>query len=176
MVEFYSYPMHDPGLREVQRPARVCMCKGTSVLPSLLNCCCWRQRPPAVRRSRLRAAPPPDACLPESPWCRLCGCRTKGLPMAKGVMVTRAAGWPRARPGKLNLSTAGFCFRSSTSSATGLNPSCFCRAFRMRRGALNKIAAGVPMSHAPQPRLPRAATAGATMVRDLATWRRTWLK
>jgi len=31
------------------------------------------------------------------------------------------------------LSTAGFCFRSSTSSATGLNPSNFRRAFRMRR-------------------------------------------
>ena len=49
------------------------------------------------------------------------------------VMVTRAAGWPRARPGELNLSTAGFWFRSSTSSATGLNPSSFRRAFRMRR-------------------------------------------
>ena len=34
---------------------------------------------------------------------------------------------------KLDLSTAGFYFRSSTSSATGLNPSNFRRAFRMRR-------------------------------------------
>ena len=34
---------------------------------------------------------------------------------------------------ELNLSIAGFCFRSSTSSATGLNPSNFRRAFRMRR-------------------------------------------
>ena len=32
-----------------------------------------------------------------------------------------------------NLSTAGFCFRSSISSPTGLNPSNFRRAFRMRR-------------------------------------------
>ena len=51
----------------------------------------------------------------------------------KRVMDTRAAGWPRGRPGELNLSTAGFCFRSSTSSAAGLNPFSFCRAFRMRR-------------------------------------------
>jgi len=61
------YPMHDLGLKEVQRPARVCVCKGSSVLPCLLSCCCWPRRPPAVRRSRLRAAPPPDACPPESP-------------------------------------------------------------------------------------------------------------
>ena len=70
VAAFHSTPMHDPGLKEVQRPARVCVCKGASVLPCLLSCCCWRRRPPAVRRSRLRAAPPPDACPPESPWCR----------------------------------------------------------------------------------------------------------
>ena len=69
VAAFHSTPMHDPGLKEVQRPARVCVCKGDSVLPFLLSCCCWRRRPPAVRRSRLRAAPPPGACPPESPWC-----------------------------------------------------------------------------------------------------------
>ena len=59
-----SYPMHDPGPEEFQRPARVCACKGAIVLlvPCLLSCCCWRRRPPAARRSRLRAAPPPGAC------------------------------------------------------------------------------------------------------------------
>jgi len=36
---FHSIPMHDPGLKEVQRPARVCVCKGASVLPCLLSCC-----------------------------------------------------------------------------------------------------------------------------------------
>ena len=70
VAAFHSTPMHDPGLKEVQRPARVCVCKGASLLPCLLSCCCWRRRPPVVRRSRLRAAPPPDACPPESPWCR----------------------------------------------------------------------------------------------------------
>jgi len=106
---------------------------------------------------------------------------------------------------ELDLSTAGFCFRSSTSSAKGLNPSNVRRAFRMRRvgshtgrsgkfcertrtnkcamhawnGGESKahprssrgsaIAAEAPMSHAPQPRLPRAATARAAMVRDFAT-------
>jgi len=76
-----STPMHDPGPEELQRPARVCVCKGASVsidqdiqtrkgnlLPCLLSCCCWRRRPPVVRRSRLRAVPPPGACPPESPW------------------------------------------------------------------------------------------------------------
>jgi len=109
--------------------------------------------------------------------------------------------------GELNLSTAGFCFRSSTSSATGLNPSSFCRAFRMRRvgshtgrssefcertrtdkcakHAWNEskahqrssrgstIAAEAFISHAPQPRLPRAATTRATMVSRAATARAT---
>ena len=70
VAEFHSTPMHDPGLKEFQRPARVCVCKVASALPCLLSCCCWRRRPPAVRRSRLRAAPPPGACPPESPWCR----------------------------------------------------------------------------------------------------------
>ena len=71
VAAFHSTPMmHDPGLKEFQRPARVCVCKGSSVLPCLLSCCCWRRRPPAVRRSRLRAAPPPDACPPELPWIR----------------------------------------------------------------------------------------------------------
>jgi len=37
----------------------------------------------------------------------------------------------------VDLSTAGFCFRSSTSSAAGLNPSSFRRAFRMRRVGSN---------------------------------------
>jgi len=32
--------MHDPGLKEVRRPARVCVCKGASVIPFLLSCCC----------------------------------------------------------------------------------------------------------------------------------------
>jgi len=62
VAAFRSTPMHNPGLKEVQRPARVCVCRGASVQPCLLSC--------AVRRSRLRAAPPPDACPPESPWCR----------------------------------------------------------------------------------------------------------
>ena len=62
VAAFHSTPMHDPGLKEAQRPARVGVCKGASVLPGLLSCCCWRRRPPAVRRSRLRAAPPFDAC------------------------------------------------------------------------------------------------------------------
>ena len=35
--------MHDPGLKEVQRPARVCVCKGASVLPFLLSCCCSKE-------------------------------------------------------------------------------------------------------------------------------------
>jgi len=101
---------------------------------------------------------------------------------------------------ELNLSIAGLCFRSSTSSATGLNPSNFRRAFRMRRvgshtgrsgkfcertrtdkcamhawnGGESKahprssrgstIAATASMSHAPQPRLPRAAAARATII------------
>jgi len=80
VAAFHSNPMHDPGLKEVQRPARVCVCKGASALPCLLSCCCWRRRPPAVRRSRLRAAPPPDAGPPESPWCR----PVVGLPMVHG--------------------------------------------------------------------------------------------
>jgi len=45
---FHSTPMHDPGLKEVQSPARVCVCKGASALPCLLSCCCWRRRPPAA--------------------------------------------------------------------------------------------------------------------------------
>jgi len=28
VAAFHSTPMHDPGLKEVQRPARVCVCKG----------------------------------------------------------------------------------------------------------------------------------------------------
>ena len=84
VAAFHSNPMHDPGLREVQRLARVCVCKGASVLLCLLSCCCWRRRPTAVRRSRLRAAPPPDALV--SPR----GCRTKGLPMAKGALQSAA--------------------------------------------------------------------------------------
>ena len=43
VAAFYSTPMHNPGLSEVQRPARVCVCKGASVLPCLLSCCCWRR-------------------------------------------------------------------------------------------------------------------------------------
>ena len=70
MAAFHSTPMHDPGPEEFQRPDRVCVCKGASVLPCLLSCCCWRRRSSAVQRSRLRAAPPPGACPPESPWCR----------------------------------------------------------------------------------------------------------
>ena len=62
VAAFHSTPMHDQGPEELQRPVRVCVCKGASVLPSLLRCCCWRRRPPAVRRPRLRAAPPPGAC------------------------------------------------------------------------------------------------------------------
>ena len=72
MAAFHSTPMHDPGLKKVQRPARVCVCKGASVLPFLLSCCCWRRRPPAVRRSRLCAAPTPDVALlwePKSVEC-----------------------------------------------------------------------------------------------------------
>jgi len=42
VAAFRSTPMHDPGLREVQRPARVCVCKGASAPPCLLSCCCWR--------------------------------------------------------------------------------------------------------------------------------------
>ena len=89
VAAFHSTPMHDPGLKEVQRPARVCVCKGASVLPCLLSCCCWRRRPPAVRRSRLRAAPPPDACPPESPWCR-------PVVAARRVCQLRRGAWLRA--------------------------------------------------------------------------------
>jgi len=106
----------------------------------------------------------------------------------------------------------GFCVRSSTSSAKGLNPSNFCRAFRMRRvgshtGRSGKfcertrtdmcamhawnggesgahprssrgssIAAEAFMSHAPQPRLPRAATRRAAMVPRAATTRTTMVR
>ena len=38
VAAFHSTPMHDPGLREVQHPARVCVWKGASVLPCLLSC------------------------------------------------------------------------------------------------------------------------------------------
>ena len=44
VAAFHSNPRHDPGLKEVQRPARVCVCKGASVIPCLLSCCCWRRR------------------------------------------------------------------------------------------------------------------------------------
>ena len=83
------------------------------------------------------------------------------------VMAIRAAGRPRAAR-ELNLSTAGFCFRSSTSSAAGLNPSNFRRAFRMRlvgshTGRPGKLCARI---------VPRASTARSTMVRlrDFATY------
>ena len=36
VAAFHSIPMHDPGLKEFQRPARVCVCKVASVLPCLL--------------------------------------------------------------------------------------------------------------------------------------------
>ena len=45
---FHPTPMHDLGPEELQRPARVCVCRGASVLPCLLSCCCWRRRPPTV--------------------------------------------------------------------------------------------------------------------------------
>ena len=67
---FHSTPMHDPGPEEFQHPARVCVCKGAIVLPCILSCCCWRRKPPAVRRSRLRAAEPLGTCPPKSPWYR----------------------------------------------------------------------------------------------------------
>ena len=70
VAALHSTPMHDPGLEEFQRPVRACVCKGASALPCLLSCCCWRRRSPAVQQPRLRAAPPPGACPPESPWCR----------------------------------------------------------------------------------------------------------
>ena len=54
MAAFHSTPIHDPEPEEFQRPARVCVCKSASVLSCLPSCCCWRRRPPAVRRSRLR--------------------------------------------------------------------------------------------------------------------------
>ena len=80
IAALHSTPMHDPGPEEFQRPVGVCVCRGAGELPCLLSCCCWRRRPHAVRRSRLRAAPPPGACPP--------GCyRTKDLPMAKGGVV-----------------------------------------------------------------------------------------
>ena len=55
MTAFHSTPMHDPGLKEVQRPARVCVCKGASVLPCLLSCCCYLASKTA-RRSAISAA------------------------------------------------------------------------------------------------------------------------
>ena len=64
MAAFHSIPMHDPGLKEVQRPARVCVCKGASVPPCLLSCCCWRRRPPekhaplqSAKRKQLTSGP-----------------------------------------------------------------------------------------------------------------------
>ena len=104
VAAFHSTPMHDPGLKEVQRPARVCVCKGASVLPCLLSCSCWRRRPPAVRRSRLRAAPPPDACPPESPWCRphLAPTRTRARPPCPSPFLAwdspTAVGAPQCAP------------------------------------------------------------------------------
>ena len=41
VAAFHSNPMHDPGLKRILRPARVCVCKGASALPCLLSCCFW---------------------------------------------------------------------------------------------------------------------------------------
>jgi hypothetical protein len=85
VAAFHSTPMHDPGPEEFQRPVRVCVCKGASVLPCLLSCCCWHRRSPAVQRSRLRAAPPPGACPPESP-------RAPWLPHEGGIQMAKGGG------------------------------------------------------------------------------------
>ena len=47
VAAFHSTLMHDPGPEEFQRPARVCVCRGASVRPCLLSCCCGvEDRPP----------------------------------------------------------------------------------------------------------------------------------
>jgi len=46
VAAFHSIPMHDPGLKEFQRPARVCVCKGASVLASSVVVVGVEDRPP----------------------------------------------------------------------------------------------------------------------------------
>jgi len=97
VAAFHSTPMHDPGLKEVRRPARVCVCKGASALPCLLSCCCWRRRPPAVRRSRLRIAP--FLLLYCASYCAV-SCHTSqfggdGLNrFSRSVLCRSASSWP----------------------------------------------------------------------------------
>ena len=100
---FHSTPMQDPGPEEFQRPIRIFVCRAASVLPCLLSCCCWRQRPPAVRRPRLHAAPPPGACPPELPWCR--PVRRSSLPLEdEAESRSRCLGFIFCRPrGELPL-------------------------------------------------------------------------
>jgi hypothetical protein len=69
-LSFYPHarPGAEPGVQTSSLGLRVQGCQCTNCL---LSCFCWRRRPPAVRRPRLRAAPPPGACPPGSPWRRL---------------------------------------------------------------------------------------------------------
>ena len=82
VAAFGSTPMHDPELKEVRRPARVCVCKGASVLPCLLSCpqatrraantfLCHPQRRSAFRLSYL----PPTAPCPAMMKLRAFRCR-----------------------------------------------------------------------------------------------------
>ena len=109
VVAFHSTPMHDPGLEELQSPVRVCVCKGASVLPCLLGCCCWHRRPPALRRSRLRAAPPPRACPPESPWCRPAVAARRICLWRRGALSRTCATRRGPAPGAPVLSNELFC-------------------------------------------------------------------
>ena len=79
VAAFHSAPMHDPGLKEVQRPARVCVCKGASALPCLLSCCCCARRQVPIALSARRVL----------------GCRPEPLPMP----ATGRTSWLRVGPG-----------------------------------------------------------------------------
>jgi len=177
----------------------LCTVRCCALLCVAVRCVCSGLDATQTHSSPRRGLPPKSAPSKKSS-------KHKQKKRFRAATARAGHGHPRRRMAsraarELNLSTAGFCFRSSTSSATGLNPSNFRRAFRMRRvgshtgrsgkffertrtdkGAMHAwnggeskahphssrgstIAPEASMSHALQPRLPRAATTRTTMVR-----------
>ena len=64
VAAFHPAPMHDPGPEELQRPLRVCVCKGASVVVGVEDRppfgdpgCALRHRPAPVLRSHPGFAP-----------------------------------------------------------------------------------------------------------------------
>ena len=101
---------------------------------ALLCAASARDSTPRTPTSRLH---PRRGLPPKSAPCKISS-KHKQQSRFRAATARAGHGRPRRRvassaAGELDLSAEGFCFRSSTSSATGLNPSSFCRAFRMRR-------------------------------------------